>query len=144
MHPFYLLISIVLISTTTQSVAENPRYRGDTETTGTIWQTPQTVTATPTVTTDNPKWQISNVTTYPTPDSDPSKSVHYRPLTVPQTVSLPELPRPITPNTDSGLNYPQLPNYPYYGAVNSNNYPAIQIRSENAITSQSINSSDQH
>jgi hypothetical protein len=131
MRQFYVLIGIVLMGTTAHAVAESPRYRGDAETTGTIWQTPQAVVPKSAATVDNPKWQASNVATYPTPGSDVSEPPRYRPLIAPQTVTLPELPRPITPNTDNAPNYPNTPNYPYYGASNSNNYPTMQGYPEN-------------
>ena len=133
MRQLYLLIGIALLGTTAHSVAESPRYRGDVETTGTIWQTPQPI-APKSATADNPKWQAPNVAAYPAQGSDVSEPPRYRPLTAPQIVTLPELPRPITPNTESNPNYPNTPNYPYYGASNSNNYPITQAYPENSPT----------
>jgi len=130
MRQFYFLITLTLI--TTPSAADSPRYRGDSEVTGTIWQTPPmpSVTPTPNVA-DNPKWQTSNVTTYPEQGSHTYDASRYRPLTTPQTVTLPELPRPVTSSIDNHPNYPNVANYPYYGAPNSNNYPNMQGYSEN-------------
>ncbi|MDD2817012.1 MAG: hypothetical protein PHP00_14980 [Thiotrichaceae bacterium] len=131
MRQLYLLIGIVLMGATVHSAAESPRYRGDAEETkGTIWQTPQAATP-KTESVADPKWQAPNIAAYPSQGSDTSEPPRYRPLTAPQTVTLPELPRPVTPSTDNTPGYPNVQNYPYYGAPNSNNYPTLQSYPEN-------------
>lgn len=142
MRQFYLLIGIALMGATAHSGAESPRYRGDAETTGTIWQTPQPV-APKAATVDNPKWQASNVASYPSQGNEATEQPRYRPLSTPQTVNLPELPRPITPSTDNTPAYPNTQNYPYYGAPNSNNLPMMPAYSENMPSSSPANLANQ-
>jgi hypothetical protein len=143
MRQLYILIGIAFIGMTAHSAAESPRYRGDTEETrGTIWQTPQAATP-KTEPATNPKWQAPNIAAYPSQGSDTSEPPRYRPLTVPQTVTLPELPSPVTPSTDNTPGYPNVQNYPYYGAPNSNNYnnnyPTMQSYPESVPTPSPAN-----
>lgn len=136
MRQLYVLIGIALIGATAQ--AESPRYRGDAETTGTIWQTPQATPSKP-APQNNPQWQASNADTYPTQGSDVSEPPRYRPLTAPQIVTLPELPRPITPSTDNTPNYPDIQNYPYYGGSNNNSMSTLPAYPENTPASSPAN-----
>lgn len=145
MRQLHLWIGFMLMSATASSLAESPRYRGDAEiATGTIWQqtTVQAVPASNTTANNAATWQPPNTAPYTSQGANVAEQPRYRPLSTPETVTLPELPKPLNlGNNTQNNNYPTVPNYPAYGAPVDNNYSPSQNLPNNLASQPPANSS---